>query len=208
MYNDTLHHLLPVYLAYIIAVASPGPSTMAIMTVAMREGRSAAIALAFGVITGSIFWGIAAAFGLSALLAASEMLWIIKYAGGCYLIYLGVKSAKSAVNAPEHVSHSLKSGNWRRMYLRGALLHLTNPKAILGWGAILSLGLKPNMPDFALPALLIGCAGLAAFICLGYAVIFSTPAFSHFYMRIRRALEATLAVVFTGAGLRLLLWRP
>ena len=49
-------HLAMVYGTYLIATASPGPSTMAIMATAMRDGRGPALALAAGVVTGSLFW--------------------------------------------------------------------------------------------------------------------------------------------------------
>ena len=48
--SDYLHHLLLVYAAYLVAVASPGPSTMSIMGVAMNHGRGPAVALAMGVV--------------------------------------------------------------------------------------------------------------------------------------------------------------
>ena len=44
-----LHHLLLVFTAYVIAAASPGPSNMRIMGVAMHQGRQAALTLAAGV---------------------------------------------------------------------------------------------------------------------------------------------------------------
>ncbi|WP_338405350.1 LysE family transporter, partial [Achromobacter xylosoxidans] len=54
-------HLAMVYGTYLIATASPGPSTMAIMATAMRDGRGPALALAAGVVTGSLFWALLAA---------------------------------------------------------------------------------------------------------------------------------------------------
>ncbi|MGK2908425.1 MAG: LysE family transporter [Sphingobium sp.] len=55
-----------VYATYLLATASPGPSNMAIKATAMRDGRSPALALAAGVIAGSLFWAILAATGISA----------------------------------------------------------------------------------------------------------------------------------------------
>ena len=45
--------------AYAIGVASPGPSNMAIMATAMSQGRQYALALAAGVVCGSVAWGLA-----------------------------------------------------------------------------------------------------------------------------------------------------
>ncbi|MFN4058807.1 MAG: hypothetical protein ACK4HW_11605 [Roseinatronobacter sp.] len=45
MPSDLFSQLALVYLAYLIAIASPGPSTMAIMGTAMQSGRKPALAL-------------------------------------------------------------------------------------------------------------------------------------------------------------------
>ena len=93
---DYLNHLMIVYGAYIVATASPGPSNMAIMAVAMNRGRRAGLAIAAGIVTGSLLWAAIAATGLSSLLATySDALFVIKIAGGLYLLYLAWKAARS-----------------------------------------------------------------------------------------------------------------
>ncbi|WP_218141195.1 hypothetical protein [Citreimonas salinaria] len=64
-----MHHLLIVFAAYVIAAVSPDPSTLRIMGVATNHGRRAGLTLAAGVVSGSLFWGLSAATGVSALLA-------------------------------------------------------------------------------------------------------------------------------------------
>ncbi len=97
---DYLHHLLMVYAVYIFGTASPGPSNMTIMAVAMQYGRRAALTLAAGVITGSLTWAALAATGLSALLATyADALLAIKICGGLYLLYLAWKSGCAALQA-------------------------------------------------------------------------------------------------------------
>jgi threonine/homoserine/homoserine lactone efflux protein len=61
--------MLLAYTAFAIGVASPGPSVLAVMGTAMAQGRARALALASGVVCGSLFWGLCAAFGLAALMA-------------------------------------------------------------------------------------------------------------------------------------------
>lgn len=63
-------------LAWAVAGGSPGPATLAISGTAMAQGRAAAVTLAAGVVLGSASWGIAAGFGLSALMLANA--WVLK----------------------------------------------------------------------------------------------------------------------------------
>jgi threonine efflux protein len=205
MHLEHVHHLLLVYAAYLMAVASPGPSTMAIMGVAMSQGRASAVVLALGVMTGSIFWAVLAAAGISSLLTAyAEALFALKIAGGLYLLYLAYKSAKSALSVHDQQVRTDTPAKRMTLYRRGALLHLTNPKSILGWIAIMSLGLRPDTPSYTLQAILVGCALLGLFVFVGYALLFSTAVMGRAYQKSRHWIEGTLAMVFGYAGIRLL----
>lgn len=206
MYLEHLHHLLLVYLTYLIAVASPGPSNMAIMGIAMHHGRAAAVTLALGILTGSMFWAALAATGISTILARyAEALFVIKIAGGLYLLYLTYKSTKSALSASEPRLLSDTTAQWTTLYRKGLLLHLTNPKSILGWIAIMSLGLRPDAPAYTLAAIVGGCAVIGFTVFIGYALMFSTAVMGRAYRKSRRWIEGTLAMVFGFAGIRLLL---
>lgn len=206
---DHLHQLALVYLTYLIAIASPGPSNMAIMGTAMNHGRAHGVALALGVLTGSFCWACLAAAGISTVLTRyAEALIVMKIAGGLYLLYLAWKSAKSAMTEKASGVANITPASRLASYRRGVLLHLTNPKAILGWGAIMTLGLKPDAPAYTLTAIICGCAVLGFIVFVGYALLFSTAAMANGYRKARRVIEGTLAAVFGYAGLRLLLSKP
>src|SRR5258706_9313722 len=86
--------------AYLVGTASPGPSNLAIMSIATSTGRKAAFAFAAGVVSGSFFWAVLAALGLSAVLVAfSGFLVMVKIFGGLYLLWLAFKSGRSALTA-------------------------------------------------------------------------------------------------------------
>ncbi|MXN19619.1 LysE family transporter [Pseudooceanicola sp. GBMRC 2024] len=178
------------------------------MGVALGQGRARAVALACGVVSGSVIWGLLAATGLSAVLVAyAQVIVVLKIAGGLYLLFLAWKSARAALG-PGPAARGQAALPRAVLYRRGVLMHLTNPKAILGWMAIMTLGLTPGAPPMTLAAILAGCAVLSAAVNLGYALVFSAPALGHGYLRLRRWIEGTLALVFGYAGLRLLLSRP
>lgn len=219
MLPDPARDLLSLYAVYLIAVASPGPSTMAIMGVAMRQGRASAVLLALGVVAGSMVWAALAAAGLSAVLAAyAEIVFAIKIAGGLYLLYLAWNAARSALAADALASDPLASdalagtsdeiARSPAPFRRGLLLHLTNPKAILGWIAIMSLASRPDAQPYLLHLIVGGCAVLGLAVNVGYALVFSTSHMGRAYRRCRRGIEAALAAIFGCAGLRLVLSRP
>ena len=162
-----LHHYLPylavAWVAYFIAVVSPGPAVVALINTSMTRGRNAGMAFATGVMTGSVCWACLSAIGLAALIAAyAELLIVIKIAGGLYLLYLAWKAFRSAVlredetgAVPAGSSKSLK-----RLYLKGLALHLTNPKAIFIWISLVSLGLPAGAPASIMAIYIIGCLAI------------------------------------------------
>lgn len=203
-----LHHLLLVFTAYIVGAASPGPSNMRIMGVAMHQGRKPALMLAAGVISGSFFWGSMAATGVSAVLTEfAQALVTLKIIGGLYLIFLAIKAGRSALVSDERLKKELAAASVVSgfdLYRRGLLMHLTNPKALLGWVATMTLGLGPQATSETVVIILAGCAVLSVTIFCGYAIVFSTAPMVRGYRRARRWIEGTLAFVFGAAGIKLL----
>jgi threonine efflux protein len=206
-----LHHLSLVFMAYIIGAASPGPSTMRIMGVAMNQGRKPALLLAAGVVSGSLFWGALAATGVSAILTQfAHALFALKIVGGLYLLFLACKAARSALISNERyevLTTASPAVTGFMLYRRGLLMHLTNPKALLSWIATMTLGLGPQASQGTIAVILAGCAVLSVTIFCGYALVFSTAPMISAYRRARRAIEGALAFVFTVAGFKLLFSR-
>lgn len=144
----------------IILNLTPGPDTFYILGRSMAQGRGAGVASALGISTGSLVHTFAAAFGLSALLAASASAFLtIKLVGAAYLVYLGARmffSRSSAVTIPAAFS---SSGFWA-VYRQGLFTNVLNPKVALFFLAF--------MPQFISPD---STSKFAAFITLGLCFI-------------------------------------
>lgn len=199
-------NVLIAYSAYFVGTASPGPSNLAIMSIATSDGRKAAFAFAAGVVCGSCFWATLAALGLSAaLLAFSGLMAGLKIFGGGYLLWLAFKSGRSALRtAPARTHASDAQLSLRRLYTRGVLLHLTNPKAILVWISVVALASPAHGGAPHMLTTVAGCLAIGMLVFGSYAALFSTPTARRVYLSIRRWLDGGLAVVFGLAGLKLL----
>ncbi|TNC13298.1 LysE family translocator [Methylobacterium terricola] len=201
----TLSIDLPLILAAaFVSSASPGPATLAIADTAMQAGRRAGLMLALGVTTGSLTWSIAAALGLAAVMASSAWaLEILRYAGAAYLMFLAVKSARSAIRGAPAAART-NAATASRAYARGLALHLTNPKAILFFGSLYTLGISARTSPAEL-ALVIGAVGVqSTLIFTGYAWLFSNRRMSAGYRRLRRWFDGAFAALFAGASLKIL----
>ena len=81
---------------------TPGQDTVYILGRSVAHGRAIGIASALGISAGCLFHTLAAAFGLSTILAASSWAFTaLKLLGAAYLIYLGVRMFRTPLAAPE-----------------------------------------------------------------------------------------------------------
>lgn len=196
------------YLGWILAGGSPGPATMAIAGTAMQRGRKFSLAMACGILFGSACWGIAAALGVSAIMLSNAWLFeALRYAGASYLLFLAYKSLKSAAHAHSDLSARSVPGSAVRVFGKGALIHLTNPKAVLSWGAVYSLIMRP---DAGLSEMLGAFAFLysaSLLVFIGYAFLFSSAPVVAAYARARPWFEALFAAFFGAASIKLITTR-
>ncbi|PCJ90519.1 MAG: lysine transporter LysE [Hyphomicrobiales bacterium] len=203
-------HLPGILLAYsllAIGVLSPGPAILAIISTSMERGRGPGLQLALGVVSGSAFWGVSAAIGMSALLVAyASALNVIKIIGGCYLLWLSWKSFRTLVgpsNAAQ-LSAGLTQRSPSQMWLAGFLIHLTNPKAILVWIAAIALGVSASSPLWVSFAIVIGGLTISISGNIIYALVFSSKPMAAMYLRAKKPIAAVFAGFFAFAGFKLI----
>lgn len=199
-------HLPLILGASLLATGTPGPATLAIAGASMNSGRKFGLALAAGVSTGSLMWSSAAAFGLGALMQANAwVMEIMRYLGAAYLLYLAWKSARSATRRGQaHVTEG-RYVSCQRAYLKGLMLHLTNPKAILFFGSLYAVGIPAQASASSL-AIIVGALALQSTLVFhGYALLFSSAPMIRGYMRLRRVFEAVFSLAFATAGVKILM---
>lgn len=152
-----------------LIAASPGPSTVLIVKQSLRSRRSGFLTV-LGNETGVFVWGVVAAFGLTALLAASEVAYdVMRFAGALVLVVFGVQALRrarrtgDAEDAEDDRPHGGRTG-WAA-YRGGLLLNLANPKA-----AVFAMSFLPQFVPKGAPHLpaMIGLAALWAVYEVGY----------------------------------------
>jgi threonine/homoserine/homoserine lactone efflux protein len=152
-----------------LIAASPGPSTMLIIRQSLRSRRAGFLTV-LGNETGVFLWGVAAALGLTALLAASQVAYdVLRIAGAVVLVVFGVKALLDARrgrgeekgDGPEEPV--ARSGG--AAYRSGLLLNLANPKA-----AVFAMSFLPQFVPSGVPPLpaMIALAAVWALFEVGY----------------------------------------
>jgi threonine/homoserine/homoserine lactone efflux protein len=210
MSDSYLSYLVVAWMAYFIAVASPGPAVVALINTSMTRGRKAGMAFATGIMAGSLVWASLSAIGLAAVIAAyADLLVVIRIAGGLYLLYLAYKAFRAAASANDAamVQGSTTSESLVRLYFKGFLLHVTNPKAIFVWISMVSLALPVGAPTSVMVIFIFGCQMIGLITLNLMALMFSASAVVRGYGKARRYIEGAMGTFFAFAGLKLLLLR-
>lgn len=185
-----------------LAAALPGPAIISIITTAITQGWRSAAAFAFGAAIGDLPLAMLVLGGLAFVARyLSELLIIIKVAGACYLIWLGVKlwlhSARGyGEEAEEQRSSSIS------LFLTGMGLSLGNPKAVLFHAGMMPILLDLHhvtMGGALTVAIIILIVDLT--VCFAYA---AAAARARGFFRTRKRISAmnrTAGSALIGAGL-------
>lgn len=138
--------------ASLALLAVPGPAVLYVVTRSLDQGHRAGLVSVLGVETGTFAYALAAAVGLTGLIAASEIGFAaVKYAGAAYLVYLGVRKLLERED-PQEASPSAHSG----LFLRGLLVQLLNPKIAIFFLAFLPQFVDPSRGSVGVQTLILG----------------------------------------------------
>lgn len=122
--------------ASLVLAITPGPGVLYIVTRTLAQGTARGLLSVLGVAVGNLGNACAAALGLAALLAISELAFaLLQYAGAAYLIYLGLRSAYAPDTAATRIT-SARQALWNTV-VDGVWVALLNPKTTLFFAAFL-----------------------------------------------------------------------
>lgn len=119
----------------LVAVISPGPAVAALLARIMARGTEGIAAFCAGLVIGDLIWLSCAMFGLAALAALFQPLFlVVKYCGAAYLLYLAWKLWNGA-GAP--LASEPVRGQGRQLFGAALLISMGNPKVMLFYLAVL-----------------------------------------------------------------------
>ncbi|MEM9767630.1 MAG: LysE family translocator, partial [Cyanobacteria bacterium P01_D01_bin.71] len=140
--------------AAMLLAITPGPGIFYVLTRSIRGGRREGIYSSLGTTVGGLAHVVAAALGISAILANSAIAFlIVKYAGAAYLIYLGLSTLTKKVPEPTPEQAIATSG--QNAFSQGITTEILNPKTALFFLAFIPQFVNPA-GNVALQFILLG----------------------------------------------------
>ncbi len=151
------HDLLLFIVSGFLLNITPGADSLYIVTRSVSQGARAGIVAVAGVIVGCSLHVLAAALGLSALLATSASAFaLVKWLGAAYLVYMGISLLRSRPAVPAPVTPPVTAVSLTTVFVQGLLTDLLNPKVALFFLAFVPQFIAPAAPSKALAFLFLG----------------------------------------------------
>lgn len=188
----------------VVLSLSPGPAVLLVISQALRGGGWRGISAALGILTANVVWFGLSAVGIGAVLLASGP-WFtgLKWVGAAYLVYLAVHMLRRSRHAPENAAVAeVPQLSTRATWLRGVVLQLTNPKALVFFVALLPQFVDPEEP-LEPQILILGVTSvLAEFpVLAAYAALAGRACQVARTRRFARSLDLVAAVLLVAAAL-------
>jgi threonine/homoserine/homoserine lactone efflux protein len=199
-------HLALFIVSGILLNLTPGQDTLYIVGRSVSQGRRAGLLSVFGIVSGCVVHTLAAAFGLSALLATSAHAFtVVKIAGAAYLAYLGLKLLLERPHSTgEEATFANESDS--AIFRAGLLSNVLNPKVALFFMAFLPQFVSPQSESRMATLLFLGGVFIFNGTLWCLVVVWCASAMSR---RLRQRpssgllLKRVTGALFIGLGVRL-----
>jgi threonine/homoserine/homoserine lactone efflux protein len=155
--------------AALILAITPGPGIFYVLARSLRGGRREGVLSAAGTFLGGLVHVAAAAFGLSAILAASAVAFeTVRYAGAAYLIYLGYRMIRSRHESMDDAEAETSiRGN---TFAQGVMTEVLNPKTALFFLSFIPQFVSVQQGHVAVQFLVLGAISVTLNTCADLVV--------------------------------------
>ncbi len=191
---------------------SPGPNLVAISSASMSAGRKTGIATALGIAAGVTCWATLAVGGIALLFQTVPALFVaLKFSGALFLCWMGYQSLSAAMRLPQgQMAITDTPPELGRAFRNGFLVLMTNPKAPIFFGAILTSFLPVDAPNWVFGGIVLEFLLLSALLNSITAIVFSTKPVMNWFASHQRHLRIFFGLIYLALGLWVLkdLWVP
>lgn len=185
---------------------APGPDNIFVLTQSAMNGRAAGLIVTLGLCSGLIVHTAAVALGVAAIFATSETAFtMLKIVGAAYLLYLAYKSFRAGAS---HIpADGLPKVPGFKLYLRGVIMNITNPKVAIFFLAFLPQFADPARGPVTIQIFMFGAIFIAATIIVFGGIALFAGALGERLAgsaRAQKILNWIAGTVFVGLAVRLL----
>jgi threonine/homoserine/homoserine lactone efflux protein len=193
--------------AAMMLTLAPGPDNIYVLTRGIAQGKKAGLVAALGFSSGLFFHTLLAMLGFAAIIKAYPAAYhFLQYAGAAYLVYLGIRTLRSA--ASMSLDATMAPVSLSRIYWQSVIANILNPKVTLFFIAFLPQFINVQAGHVAWQMLLLAVVFILQALAIFSAIAFFSGIVGAYFKRQARAalyLNRLAGCAFVGLGIRIAL---
>ncbi|MEO0644868.1 MAG: LysE family translocator [Cyanobacteria bacterium J06650_10] len=193
------------FVASVTLGLAPGPDNIFVLTQSALGGREAGLFVTAGLCTGLVVHTVAVSLGVAAVFQTSAIAFnLLKIVGAIYLLFLAWQAFKAGTTKINQTGKTKL--NWRRLYLRGVIMNITNPKVAIFFLAFLPQFADPALGSITLQMLMLGGIFIVATCLVFGAIAWSAGFLGEWLKQSAKAqvfMNRVAGTVFAGLAFRL-----
>ena len=193
--------------AAMMLTLAPGPDNIYVLTRGVAQGKKAGFVAALGFSSGLFFHTLLAVLGFAAIIKAYPAAYhALQYAGAAYLVYLGIRTLRSA--ASMSLDATMTPVSLSRIFWQSVIANILNPKVTLFFIAFLPQFINVQAGHVAWQMLLLAVVFILQALAIFSAIAFFSGIVGAYFKRQARAalyLNRLAGCAFVGLGIRIAL---
>ncbi|ETX01112.1 MAG: hypothetical protein ETSY1_08675 [Candidatus Entotheonella factor] len=203
---DFWQGLMTLTLVHLLAAAAPGPDFVLVTRQSLVYGRRAGLLVSLGIALGlSIHIAYSSAGLATAVAHSTTWMQVIKFGGGLFLLYLGIKGLRAQPQNPAH-NGALQPlpASAAKQVITGFLCNALNPKAPIYFLSLFTLVLSPNMPWLTIAVYGMWIMVLQLFWFSAVTLFFTHASIRTRFLAIGHWIDRAFGVAMVALGIRVL----
>ena len=193
------------FTASVLLGLAPGPDNLFVLTQSALHGRFAGFVVVLGLCTGLMVHTVAVAVGVAAVFQTSALAFtILKAIGAAYLLYLAWQAFRAGTSTLRGRGNG--ETGLLRLYGRGIVMNVTNPKVAIFFLAFLPQFADPERGSLSLQLVVLGMIFIGATLLVFGSISWGAGFLGEWLRRSARAqiiLNRVAGAVFVALAIRL-----
>jgi threonine/homoserine/homoserine lactone efflux protein len=199
--------LIAFFSASLLLALVPGPDNIFVLTQSIFQGKKSGLVIMLGLCTGLIFHTLAVTFGVAVIFQTSAIAFtILKIVGAIYLLYLAWQIFNAPTEKIDNKNNSI-SIDYKKLYYRGIIMNITNPKVSIFFLAFLPQFTNPALGTVSLQMLFLGALFIIATILIFGSIALLSGSLSKVFNKSEKSqkfLNKLASFVFLGLAIKLI----
>ena len=199
--------LIAFFSASLLLALVPGPDNIFVLTQSIFQGKKSGLVIMLGLCTGLIFHTLAVTFGVAVIFQTSVIAFtILKIVGAMYLLYLAWQIFNAPTEKIDNKNNSI-SIDYKKLYYRGIIMNITNPKVSIFFLAFLPQFTNPALGTVSLQMLFLGALFIIATILIFGSIALLSGSLSKVFNKSEKSqkfLNKLASFVFLGLAIKLI----